>query len=138
MNAPHPRLDGITFAQHPAITDSWTVTIDGDTRTITQEGPASFFAWIGFPFRCWSFQGAVDACAEDARHQRFLHDRAEALVREQDRRIGALSPEQFEYVLDCREQELAGLSVNSVGRADMLRADIQAMKDSRARQEMTT
>ncbi len=64
-----------------------------------------------------------------------MHDRAEALRLQQAARFDRLSPEQFDYVLAAREQELAGLSVNSPGRADMLREDIQAMKDSRARQE---
>ena len=116
---------------------SWLVTIDGDERTITFD-ERGFIAHIGCQFRCWSFSHALTQCVEDARHQRFLHDRQEALNREQDRQIAKLSPDQFAYVLDQREQELAGLSVNSPGRADMLREDIQGMLDSRARQEATS
>jgi hypothetical protein len=126
-----PRADGIEFrATGPS---SWLVPLDGDERTITQEGPQSFIAHIGCMFKCWSFAGALRACVEDMEHQLYLHDRQEALQREQDRRIGGLSPAAFEYVLAAREQELSGLSVNSPGRAYMLRAEIQSMKDSRDR-----
>jgi len=69
MNAPaSPRADGIEFAPHPTQPDGWLVTVDGDTRTITRNG-SGFIAWIGVQFRCWSFQKALEACAEDIRWQ---------------------------------------------------------------------
>jgi hypothetical protein len=114
--------------------NSWLVTIGDTTRVITKD-ERGFIAWIGSQDRDWCFDHALKACIEDARHQRDMHDRAEALRLQQAARFDRLTPEQFDRVLEAREQELAGLSVNSVGRADMLREDIQAMKDSRARQE---
>ena len=119
---------GVTFAE--TAPREWTVSIDGDKRTITQEG-GSFIAWIGSQDRHWCFDSALAACISDAIHHRDLHDRAEALRIQQAARFDRLTPEQFEYVLDCRESELAGLSVNSVGRADMLRDEIQMMKEAR-------
>jgi hypothetical protein len=60
-----------------------------------------------------------------------MHDRAEALQLQQAMRFDRLTPEQFARVLAAREQELAGLSVNSVGRADMLRDEIRMMREAR-------
>lgn len=129
MNA-HP---GIPLpVPHPTIEDRWTVTWLGAERTITREG-TGFIAWIGCQFKCWSFEGARKQCVDDIEHQKFLHDRAEALQRGGIHRLAKLTPEQFAYVLAARERELAGLSVNSPGRADMLREDIRIMKEARAR-----
>jgi hypothetical protein len=107
---------------------AWLVKVDGDTRTITQEGPGNYIAHIGHMDRHWCFDHALKACIEDARHQRDMHDRAEALRLQQAARFDRLTPEQFARVLEAREQELAGLSVNSPGRADMLRDEIALMK----------
>ncbi len=107
---------------------SWLVNVEGDKRTITQEGPGRFIAWIGSQDVHWCFDRALKACIEDAHHQRDMHDRAEALRLQQAARFDRLTPEQFDRVLAAREQELAGLSVNSVGRADMLRDEIALMK----------
>jgi len=52
----------------------WLVTVDGDTRTITQEGPAKFIAWIGCRDAHWYFDGALKACIDDVRYQAFLRD----------------------------------------------------------------
>jgi hypothetical protein len=109
---------------------SWLVNVDGDKRTITQEG-GYFTAWIGHQDRHWCFDNALKACIEDARHQRDMHNRAEALRLQQAARFDRLTPEQFDRVLASREQELAGLSVNSVGRADMLRDEIRMMREAR-------
>jgi hypothetical protein len=129
MNFPaSPRADGIEFRETGP--SSWLVPFDGDTRTITRDG-TGFIAHIGCMFKCWSFAGALRACVEDMEHQRYLHDRQEALQREQDRQLAKLTPKQFAYVLAAREAELAALSVNSPGRASMLRDEIQMMRDAR-------
>jgi hypothetical protein len=120
---------GVSFRERTPC--SWMVTIDGDERVITQEGPGSYTAWIGHQSKHWCFDHALKACIEDARHQRDMHDRAEALQLQQAMRFDRLTPEQFARVLAAREQELAGLSVNSVGRADMLRDEIRMMREAR-------
>ncbi len=129
MNAPHNTTDdSISFrATGP---NSWLVWVDGDTRAITRD-ERGFIAWIGVQFRTWSFQGALDECAADVRHQRFLLDQQQAARRDYDRRMAKLTPAQFERVLSAREQELAGLSVNSPGRAEMLRDEIEMMREAR-------
>jgi hypothetical protein len=108
----------------------WTIAIDGDERTVTKDD-RGFIAHVGHLERHWNFDHALKACIEDARHQRDMHDRAEALRLQQAARFDRLTDEQFAYVLECREQELAGLSVNSPGRADMLRDEIRMMKEAR-------
>jgi hypothetical protein len=119
---------GVSFRESAPL--EWTVTIDGAKRTITKD-ERGFIAWIGHMDRHWNFDHALKACIEEARHQRDMQDRREALHLQQAARFDRLTPEQFAYVLEAREQELAGLSVNSVGRADMLRDEIQAMRASR-------
>lgn len=55
---------------HPG---NWTVTVGGDendSRAISRDG-SGFIAWIGHQSRHWSFQGALDACAEDIRYRQF-------------------------------------------------------------------
>ena len=127
---PHPEAP--LPVPHPTIPDQWTQPWMDDERTITRDGN-QFIAHIGCQFRCWSFEGARKQCIEDMEHQSFLRNRQIALHREQDRQIARLTPEQFERVIADKEQELAGLSVNSVGRADMLREDIRIMQEARAR-----
>jgi hypothetical protein len=130
MHRDHTLLDGgVSFRETGPL--EWTVTIDGDKRTITQEGPGLFIAWIGHMDRHWNFDGALKACIEEARYLRDMVERREALRLQQAARFDRLTPEQFDRVLEAREQELAGLSVNSPGRADMLRDEIQAMRASR-------
>jgi hypothetical protein len=119
---------GVSFRETGPL--EWTVTIDGDKRTITKDS-RGYIAWVGSKDRYWCFDLALKACILDARHQRDMHDRAEALRLQQAARFDRLTPEQFDRVLEAREQELAGLSVNSPGRADMLRDEIQAMRASR-------
>jgi hypothetical protein len=129
MHRDHTLLDGgVSFREITPV--DWLVTIDGDTRVITKD-ERGFIAWIGHQERHWCFDKALKSCIEDARHQRDMHDRAEALRLQQAARFDRLTPEQFDRVLAAREQELAGLSVNSPGRADMLRDEIQAMRASR-------
>jgi len=53
--------------------NSWIVFVDGDTRAITRD-ERGFIAWVGHQNRCWSFHGALNACVEDARWQRYLRD----------------------------------------------------------------
>jgi hypothetical protein len=56
---------------HADIPDLWTVTVDGNTRTITRDG-SGFIAWIGCQFKCWSFEGARKQCVEDIEYQQHL------------------------------------------------------------------
>ena len=129
MNAPHNTTDdGISFRETGP--NSWLVWVDGDTRAITKD-ERGFIAWIGSQDRDWCFDHALKACVDDARYLRDMHDRAEALRIQQAARFDRLTERQFFFVLECRERELAGLSVNSVGRADMLRDEIQMMKEAR-------
>nr|WP_101939321.1 hypothetical protein [Mesorhizobium loti] len=83
----------------------WLVTIDGaHERTITKDGP-SFIAWIGCRDRHWSFQRALDACAD---HARFHHDAcAIAKARNETARnaLAASSPDQRERLIGTLEAE---------------------------------
>ncbi len=106
---------------------AWVVSVAGTERTITFD-ERGFIAWIGHQSRHWCFDHAVKACVEDAEHQRDMFDRQQALRREWDRQHSALSPKQFASVLAAREQELSQVAPCS-GRAEMLREDIQRMKE---------
>lgn len=85
--------------------DRWLVTIDGaQQRTITRDGSA-FIAWIGCRDRHWSFQRALDACAD---HARFHHD-ACAIAKERNEAareaLAASSPAQRDHMIDSLEAE---------------------------------
>ena len=109
------------------------VELGDDFRIISRDG-SGFIAWIGHQFKAWHFTKALDVCVEDMEHHASLHAEAAEKYRAFVDRINRATDAEIDAVMAAREQELAGLSVNSVGRADMLREDIRIMQESRARQ----
>ncbi|HEV2505405.1 MAG TPA: hypothetical protein VGV39_20175 [Mesorhizobium sp.] len=95
--------DGLVFRK----TDDnrWLVTVDGaHERTITKDG-SSFIAWIGCRDRHWSFQRALDACAD---HARFHHEAcAMAKARNEAARdaLAARSPGERDQLIAALEAE---------------------------------
>ena len=85
--------------------DRWVVTVDSvHERTITRDG-ACFIAWIGCRDRHWSFQRALDACADHARfHQQAC---AIAQARNETARgaLAATPPGERERLIGALEAE---------------------------------
>ncbi|WP_152979921.1 hypothetical protein [Mesorhizobium sp. 1M-11] len=95
--------DGLVFRKSGD--NRWLVTVDGEhERTITRDG-SSFIAWIGCRDRHWSFQRALDACAD---HARFHHE-ACAIAKARNEAAGATlaatSPDERERIIDTLEAE---------------------------------
>ncbi len=87
--------------------DRWVVTIDGaHERTITRDG-SCFIAWIGSRDRHWSFQRALDACADHAR----FHQQACAIAKARN------------------ETARGALAARSPGERDQLIAALEAERD---------
>jgi hypothetical protein len=95
--------DGLVFRKTGE--NRWLVTIDGvHERTVTKDG-SSFIAWIGCRDRHWSFQRALDACAD---HARFHHE-ACAIARARNETaqgaLAATSPGERQHMIDSLEAE---------------------------------
>lgn len=95
--------DGLVFRK--IAEDRWLVTVDGaHERTITRDG-SSFIAWIGCRDRHWSFQRALDACADHAR----FHIEACAIAQARNEAAGAAlaanSPDERERLIGALEAE---------------------------------
>lgn len=95
--------DGLVFRKTGD--DRWLVTVDGaHERTVTKDG-ASFIAWIGCRDRHWSFQRALDACAD---HARFHHD-ACAIAKARNEAAGsalaATTEQERERIIGALEAE---------------------------------
>lgn len=86
MNALTASAAEASFTEtHPG---RWVVILGHESRTITQEGPAWFIAWLGRQEVCWCFSKALAACVEDIE---FRVSEAARSQREHDEAIAALA-----------------------------------------------
>lgn len=64
--------NGIQFCEHPTRIDTWSVEVDGiEAGTIERDG-SYFIARTNRPFRCRTFNQALDTIAEVVRHNRAV------------------------------------------------------------------
>lgn len=103
MSSQIDAADGLVFRKSGE--NRWLVTVDGaHERTITRDG-SCFIAWIGCRDRHWSFQRALDACAD---HARFHHEACQiAQARNETARnaLAASSPAERERMIGALEAE---------------------------------
>lgn len=85
--------------------DRWLVTVDGaHERTITRDG-SSFIAWIGCRDRHWSFQRALNACADHARFHFETCAIAKARNEAAGSALAATSEQERERIIGALEAE---------------------------------
>lgn len=110
----HADDPGITFEETSP--GRWAVTIDGeDTRTITQDGSV-FIACLG---RYWSFERALQACAERVRFDRRYYAERK---REYDAAVASImemTPEQKARAIAQLEERRERLEYSSGAHVDI-------------------
>lgn len=99
MNA-HLKIDataGIQFREHPTQIDCWTVDVDDKPAGTIERDGNYFIARTNRPFRCRTFNQALNTIAEVVRHSRAV-EASTAGLSEKEARIAHL--EQLKACLE--------------------------------------
>ena len=108
MNAPL-KIDassGIQFREHPTRIDCWTVDVDGKPAGTIERDGNYFIARTNRPFRCRTFNQALNTIAEVVRHNRAV-EASTAGMSEKEARIARL------------EQQKACLEIGAASHVDV-------------------
>lgn len=87
----------------------WTMTLGHETRAITQDGPSSFIAWIGFQSRHWCFARALKACVDDIEYRLFEAAEAQRAHDEAIASLMRMTPAAKARLIASLEAERDGL-----------------------------